>query len=185
MKKSIILMAILVAGGVVLNSFTSNETTSYSKIIYKKEMNSLWKGYTKWYRVTHDHPNTGDPTGFLPNNRHKGLKGHREIYINSIGEATQKKSGNNKYPAGTVIVKEAYKDKAAWQAKKNPQLTIMVKLASGKSPETADWGYVMGAGGKVSTGTSHWAKFCNACHVYAQAKDYVFMNADQLAKEKK
>ncbi len=184
MKKTILLLAVVFSGGVLLNSFTSSEKTTYSKVMYKKEMNALWKDYRKWYRVTKDAPNTGDPTGLL-DGKHKGVKAFREIYINSKGEATVQKSGNNKYPAGTVVVKEAYKNKEAWKAKKKPQLTIMVKLESGKSKETGDWGYVMGAGGKISTGTSHWAKFCNKCHVMAQAKDMVFMNADQLAKDKK
>jgi len=57
----------------------------------------------------------------------------------------------------------------------------MIKQKAGTSPETGDWGFVMGAKGKVSTGTSKWAKFCNNCHVYAAGKDYVFMSADFIA----
>ncbi len=180
MKKTLILLAVFVSGGFLLNSFTSSEKISYTKVI-KKELNPLWKGYTSWYNVTNKHPNTGDPTGFL-DGKHKGTKAYRVIYINSIGEATQKKSGNNKYPAGTVVVKEAYKDKAAWEAKKSPQLTVMVKLAAGKSPDTGDWEFYMGSSKKNLF--MNFQKFCSSCHVYAQAKDYVFMNADQLAKEK-
>jgi len=182
MKKTVVLFAILIFGGVVLNSFTSLEKSSYTNVV-AKEVNPLWKGYSSWYKVTQDKPNTGDPTGFL-DGKHKGTKAFREIYINSVGEETVKKSGNNTYPAGTVIVKAAFKNKGAWEAKKGAQVTIMVKLEAGKSPETSDWGYVMGKGGKVSTGTSKWAKFCSKCHVFAQAKDFVFMNADQLAAGK-
>jgi hypothetical protein len=182
MKKSLALLAIFVLGGFVLNSFTTSEKETYVSVA-EKELNPLWKGYTDWYKVTKDAPNTGDPTGFL-DGKHKGTKAFREIYVNSVGEATIQKSGDNAYPAGTVIVKAAFKNKAAWEANKKPQLTIMVKLDEGKSPETSDWGYVMGAGGKVSTGTSKWAKFCSKCHVFAQSKDFVFMNADQLAAGK-
>lgn len=179
MKKTLALLAIFVLGGIVLNSFTSLEKSNYTSAVVK-DLNPLWNGYTKWYKVTKDKPNTGDPTGFL-DGKHKGTKAYRVIYINSVGEATIQKSGDNVYPAGTVVVKEAFKNKAAMDAKKKPQVTVMVKLEAGKSPETGDWGFVMGAGGKVSTGTSRWAKFCSKCHVYAQAKDFVFMNADQLA----
>jgi len=179
MKKTFALLAIIVLGGFMLNSFTTSEKEVYVNVV-DNELNPLWDGYTNWYKVTKDTPNTGDPTGFL-DGKHKGTKAYRVIYINSVGEATIQKSGNNVYPEGTVLVKEAFKNKGAWEAKKSPQLTVMVKLAAGKSPETGDWGFVMGKGGKVSTGTSHWAKFCSKCHVFAQAKDYVFMNADQLA----
>lgn len=181
MKKTLILLTIVVLGGFGLNSFTSEKST-YVNVV-EEGLNPLWEGYTNWYKVTQDSPNTGDPTGFL-DGKHKGTKAYREIFINSVGEATIQKSGDNVYPEGTVIVKAAFKNKAAWEANKKPQVTVMVKLAAGESPETSDWGYVMGAGGKVSTGTTKWAKFCSKCHVFAQAKDFVFMNADQLAAGK-
>jgi hypothetical protein len=47
-----------------------------------------------------------------------------------------------KYPIGTVVVKESYKNQKAFDAKKTPELTIMVKLKAGESPETGDWGFV-------------------------------------------
>jgi hypothetical protein len=140
--------------------------------------------YKKWYRVTKDEPNTGDPTGFVEK-RHRGSKGYREIYINKLGESVNTGSAPYKYPVGTIVVKESYKSKASWEARKSPQVTTMVKLAKGKSPETGDWGYYMGIKGKLSTGTSKWAKFCNKCHVYAIGKDYVFMNSDFIASLKK
>lgn len=180
MKNKIgILMTLFGIGIFALMSFNKNENTNeYSKIA--KESSALanpWDGYTSWYKITKDAPNTGDPTGFIEK-RHNGKAAYREIYMNEIGAAVNKGSGPYKYPEGTIVVKETYKNKATWEKKGSNVLTIMIKQAEGTSPETGDWGYIMGAGGKLSTGTSKWAKFCSGCHVYAAGKDYVFMNAD-------
>jgi len=158
--------------------------TAFTAKVEKGEDAKLFEGYRNWYQVTKDAPNTGDPTGFL-NKKHKGEGAFREIYINKVGESVNTGPGPYKYPAGTVVVKEAYKNKAAWEARTKPQLTIMVKQAKGVSPETGDWGYIMGAKGSVSIGKSRWAKFCSKCHVYAAPKDYVFINDTFLKKEKK
>lgn len=182
MKKTILLLSFVAVAGFFLNSFTSSEKVSYTKYEYAKDLNPLWKDYKSWYNVTHEAPNTGDPTGFL-DGKHSGTKAYREIYINKKGEATQKMAGNNKYPAGTVVVKEAYKSKEAWEAKKNPVLTVMVKLEAGKAADVGDWEYYMGSAKKSLF--MNFQTFCSKCHVYAQTKDYVFMNADQLKLEKK
>lgn len=186
MKKSLFLLTVFASSILVLNSFKAAETSSatYLEPASPKEMNKLWADYKNWYRTTKDAPNTGDPTGFL-GGLHKGTKAYREIYINKVGEPVGTGNGPYVYPAGTVVVKEAYSNMKAWEAKKSPQLTIMVKLKKGESPETGDWGYVMGATGTVSTGTSKWAKFCNKCHIYAAGKDYIFVNSEFLKNEKK
>lgn len=179
MKKTFFILGILTFGSIAFFSFKSINTTDENAYVdvVEGDLDPLWDGYRDWYQVTKDKPNTGDPTGFL-SGKHKGTKAYREIYINKVGEATHKQSGNPKYPAGTVIVKESYGSKAKWESKGGPQLTIMVKLKEGESPETSDWGYVMGGTGKVSTGTSKWAKFCNKCHIYGAANDNTFMTSD-------
>lgn len=117
--------------------------------------------------------------------RHNGKSGFRDIYINDIGAAVQQGHAPYKYPEGTVLVKEAYKSKDALDDGEKFVLTVMIKQKAGSSPETGDWGFVMGAKGKVSTGTSKWAKFCANCHVFAASNDYVFMHADFIASLKK
>jgi hypothetical protein len=174
---------------VCCSSTTSSTGSAYNKVDEKVsttvDPSDSWREeYKSWYRITKDEPNTGDPTGFVEK-RHRGAKGYREIYINKIGETVNTGSAPYKYPVGTIVVKEAYKNKAAWEARKSPQVTTMIKLKAGESPETGDWGYFMGIKGKLSTGTSKWAKFCNKCHIYAVAKDYVFMNSDFIASLKK
>ena len=146
-------------------------------------MKDLWKDYTSWYKVTGDTPNTGDPTGFL-DSKHKGIKAIRVIYINDIGKEVNTGSVPYKYPERTVVVKESYKNQKAFDAKKTPELTIMVKLKAGVSPETGDWGFVMGGNGETSTGTGKMAKFCGDCHVFAAGTDYLFINSDFLKNNK-
>jgi len=132
-----------------------------------------WMKYKSWHHVTSE-PNTGDPTGFLAK-KHKGLKGHREIFINSVGEAVSKGEADLPYPEGTIVVKAAFKDESAYKAQSKAELTVMIKMAAGASPETADWEFVMGASGdKRGSGTSKWGKFCGDCHINAAATDYVF-----------
>ncbi len=143
-----------------------------------------WDGYQKWYHVTFEAPNTGDPTGFV-GKRHGGTKGYREIYINSTGEATNKMAKAFPYPVGTVVVKESYNSKALWGKRKKPLLTIMVKLPKGSAPSTNDWEFYMGGNGKKKGHgiDSKWGKFCTDCHINAAGKDFVFINSDFLANE--
>ncbi|MCF6213301.1 MAG: cytochrome P460 family protein [Flavobacteriaceae bacterium] len=176
-----ILLLVLATGFVGLTSFKS--ATNEYKPMEKYTVGNPWDAYKSWYKVTKEAPNTGDPTGFLEK-RHNGKKAFREIYINSVGAAVQQGHAPYKYPEGTILVKETYKNKAAYDKGTKNILTIMIKQKAGSSPETGDWGFVMGARGKISTGTSKWAKFCTNCHVFAAGNDYVFMNADFMATQK-
>ncbi len=148
--------------------------------------NLPWDGYHNWYHVTHAGPNTGDPTGFVEK-KHGGEKGYREIYINSVGEATNKMEKPFPYPTGTVVVKETYSNKAAWENKKKPVLTVMIKLPKGSSPTSNDWEFYMGGNGKKKGRgiDTKWGKFCTDCHIFAAGTDFLFINSDFLANENK
>jgi hypothetical protein len=175
---TLVMLVFVACAFTLLLSFTKVEEAEYTPVENATlTQGKLWDGYTSWYKITKDAPNTGDPTGFI-DKRHNGTKAFREIYINDIGEAVNLGPAPYKYPEGTIVVKESYKSKAVWEKKGKKVLTIMIKQAEGSSPETGDWGFVMGAKGKLSTGTSKWAKFCSGCHVYAANKDYVFMSSD-------
>jgi len=163
---------------------TANQSNKYSPVDQTIKASDLIKNYKSWYKVTKDKPNTGDPTGFL-DSKHRGIKGYRVIYINKIGEEVSKGHAPYKYPAGTVVVKEEYKNESAWKANKKPSLKVMLKLKKGESPQTGDWGFAMSQKEKISMGTSKRAKFCGGCHVFAASKDYVFMNADFIKSLRK
>ncbi len=179
MKNKLVGLVVIVGIGIFsLLSFKNINTDEYTPLTTENTtLGNPWDGYTNWYKITKDAPNTGDPTGFIEK-RHNGQKAYREIYINDIGEAVNLGPAPYKYPEGTIVVKETYKNKGVWEKKGKKILTIMIKQAEGTSSETGDWGYIMGAKGKLSTGTSKWAKFCSGCHVYAASKDYVFMSSD-------
>lgn len=137
---------------------------------------TAWDNYLSWYRANPE-PTTGDPTGFLTN-VHDGINAYRNIYVNSVGEAVNKGEANLPYPTGTIIVKESFNNLSALEARRNPDLTLMIKLAAGQSPETGDWEYVLGASGnRRGTGTSGLAAFCRDCHLFGAAYDYTFINS--------
>lgn len=137
---------------------------------------SAWDDYLSWHKVTAE-PETGDPTGFL-GDVHDGTNAYRQIYVNSTGEAVNKGEASFPYPQGTILVKESFNNLAALEARRNPDLTLMVKLAPGQSPGTADWEYVLGGNGnRRGTGDSGLGQFCFQCHLFAAATDFNFINS--------
>lgn len=146
-----------------------------------------WDGYDKWYHLTEGRAITGDPTGFLGNREFE--KGYREVYVNGVGEAVSKGKAPYVYPEGTILVREVYSDKSAWETKKTPALTISMKLAKGSAPESKDWEYVLippGEAEQRGKGDSKTAQFCATCHLNAGvSNDYLFTNASFFEKLKK
>lgn len=137
---------------------------------------SAWDDYLSWYKVTAE-ATTGDPTGRLTA-VHEGTTAYRQIYVNSTGEAVNRGTQGFPYPEGTILLKESFKDAVALAARQGPDLTIMIKLGRGQSPETGDWEYVMGANGnRRGSGESGLGVFCRDCHLYAAATDYNFINS--------
>lgn len=118
----------------------------------------------------------------------------RIIYINAIGEQVKKTVQDGRtmydYPAGSIIVKEIYRDQAAVDAQTPFQLTVMVK--DPQSPKTRDgWVWVvkdMESGGE----TVFESRFCLDCHSDAnerhalgkgnadvEFRDYIFFPLDE------
>lgn len=138
---------------------------------------SDWADYRSWTQITKDRVSTGDPTGFI-GGKHRGEKGYREIYVNDIGKSTILGTAPYKYPIGTIIVKEQYKNKAKWEKGKKPDLTVMVKVADSGTQDPKNWGFATGHG-KVK-----YRNFCAGCHSIAAADDFVFTNGDFMSKQK-
>jgi hypothetical protein len=170
------LALIVTAGFVYLSSFSliSLEKANADSIAPGAEQ---WEGYKTWTKITSE-PNTGDPTGFL-SKKHGGVKAYRDIFVNGVGAEAY---NNQQFPLpeGTVVVKEAFKNEDAWKAQSKPELTVMVKQATGSNPDTGDWKWYMGdSGSDKMSGTgmdSKWGKFCGSCHAYGQHADYTFMS---------
>ncbi|MFT4606743.1 MAG: hypothetical protein ACI9YO_000161 [Gammaproteobacteria bacterium] len=131
-----------------------------------------WVDYQSWTKITEGQVSTGDPTGFV-GNVHAGPKGYRDIFINDIGITTNQGTGPYKYPIGTVIVKEQYKNKAKWEAQDSPGITIMIKVATSDTPSADNWRWSAGL-----TDTPEKNAFCSGCHTIALANDFNFTHED-------
>ena len=136
------------------------------------KIDERWSNYSSWTMLTKDKVITGDPTGTL-GDVHEGFKGYREVYINDIGLAVNQGDAPYRYPIGTVLVKEQYKDKAAWSTKKTPNLTIMVKVSDIDEEEEENWRFSTGLNKMASKNT-----FCFDCHAAVLGDDMVFTNKD-------
>ncbi len=137
-----------------------------------------WADFKTWAKVNGDEVGTGDPTGFL-GSVHKGRNGYREIYVNQTGYDVNQSRGPYKYPVGTVIVKEQFDDRAAWESKQPTELTIMLKLRDNGNLDASNWGWVSGYQGKVTN-----SGFCSGCHTLARDRDFVFINKEFLTSSK-
>jgi len=133
---------------------------------------SRWADYKGWTKVTEGRVSTGDPTGFI-GTVHRGTAGYRDIFVNNIGLATNQGTAPYNYPIGSVVVKEQYKDKAAWEAQKSPDLTIMVKVGNSATPSASNWAFAAGYTDKAGDNA-----FCSGCHTIALKDDFVFTNED-------
>ncbi len=131
-----------------------------------------WVDYQSWTKITEGRVSTGDPTGFV-GTVHAGPKGYRDIFINDIGIATNQGTGPYKYPIGTVIVKEQYKNKSAWEAQDSPGVTIMVKVGTSDTPSAENWRWSASL-----TDTPDKNAFCSGCHTIALANDFNFTHED-------
>ena len=134
------------------------------------KIDERWSDYSSWTKITKDRVITGDQTGSL-GDVHEGLKGYREVYINDIGLAVNKSSAPYRYPVGTVLVKEQYKDKDAWEKNKSPNYTIMVKVSDIDEEEEENWRFSTGLNKNPVKNS-----FCFDCHAAALNDDIVFTN---------
>ncbi|WP_028469143.1 cytochrome P460 family protein [Neptunomonas japonica] len=142
---------------------------------YSGNTDSRWANFKNWTKITENRTSTGDPTGFV-STVHKGRDGYRDVYVNDIGLAVIQGTAPYNYPEGTVIVKEQFDDLAAFKAQKPTDLTIMVKLRNGATPDAKNWGWVAGYNAKLEETNA----FCSGCHSIATQNDFVFTNEDFL-----
>ena len=131
-----------------------------------------WAEYRNWTKITEGRVSTGDPTGFV-GTVHAGPKGYRDIFVNDVALATNQGTAPYNYPEGSVLAKEQYKDKAAWEAQKSPELTVMVKVSTSAQPDASNWAFAAGY-----TDAAEPNAFCSDCHTVAKASDFVFTNED-------
>ncbi len=137
-----------------------------------------WANYKTWTKITEGNVGTGDPTGFI-GNVHKGSSGYRDVYVNDIGAAMLASEGPYNFPAGTVIVKEQFENKANWESQTGAGVTVSVKATASDAPNVDDWIWA-----SSFRGTAKADPFCSGCHSIAAKDDYAFTNGAFLAAEK-
>jgi len=161
--------ALIVATGLLAGCATLSEPF--------READSRWANYKDWTRVTENEVSTGNPTSFL-GGVHSGDQGYREVYVNDVAKETLYGSAPYNYPEGSVIVKEQYANKADWEAKRDPEHTVSVKVSSSETSQKQDWMWADTFKGKAKE-----SEFCAGCHSIAELRgqgDYVFTNGDFL-----
>lgn len=136
-----------------------------------------WADYKNWTKVTEGKVGTGDETGFI-GNVHKGPEGYREVYVNDIGAAMLAGDGPYNFPAGTVIVKEQFDNKADWEADTGAGITVSVKATSSDAPAVGDWIWADSFRGRAKADA-----FCSGCHTIAAKDDYAFTNGKFLSTQ--
>lgn len=140
-----------------------------------RDPDERWADYKSWTKITEGRTGTGDPTGFI-GAVHKGPEGYRDVYVNAVGKEAIEGSAPYNYPAGTVIVKEQFDDKAAWESGSKPGITVSLKVTDSHAPDKANWIW-----SDSYKGTAGQSAFCSSCHSIATVKDFVFTNGDYFA----
>lgn len=132
------------------------------------EADPRWAEFRNWEKVTDGE--TGDPTNFI-GNVHAGPTGYRDVYVNGTGLDTINVSEARSFPVGTVLVKEQFKNKAAWESGKGGAVTVALKVsgAAGEAPSADNWVW---ADSLKSTAKEN--AFCSGCHTIAQTHDFMF-----------
>lgn len=154
---------------------TTLVTTACSSLL-KGEPDARWADYKNWTKITEGRTGTGDPTGFI-GGVHMGREGYRDVYVNDIGKDTLMGSAPYVFPVGSVIVKEQFKNKAAWESQSKPGVTVSIKAVEGSgSADNWEWA-------DSYTGTAGASAFCSGCHTIAAKDDFAFTHEDFFSKE--
>lgn len=117
---------------------------------------------------------------------------HGSRYVNNYANLAAVRAGYNNLrpgivmPPGAVLAKDSFTftdDRALFIG----ALFVMEKLAAGRSPDTADWRYLMilpdGSVFADSTGAfPETAAFCHTCHIQAEEFDYLFFLPEEYRR---
>lgn len=107
---------------------------------------------------------------------------HGQRFVNNYANEHGRDYGQLKpgetYPEGTIFAKDTIT--VTDQGKNFPgAMFVMEKLPVGKSPQTADWRYVMvipdgSIFGDTTGDEPELVEYCHACHIAKARQDYVF-----------
>ena len=104
-----------------------------------------------------------------PSANHVGSYG--VVYVNDIGREALLSTKAPTFPTGSIIVRE----KLAKAEDKQPQLVAaMIKRASGFSPQSGDWEYLILDGALKKIRERQKKGACLDCHQSQRARDFVY-----------
>lgn len=93
------------------------------------------------------------------------------IYVNNLAREAMLSAQPSTLPAGSIIVREEF----AKIDDKQPQLVaVMVKRASGFSPKSGDWEYLLVDGALKKIRERQKKGVCLDCHQSQRSRDFVF-----------
>lgn len=125
------------------------------------EPDERWADFQTWEKVIDGQ--TEDPTNFI-GNVHRGPTGFRNVYVNDIGlETVNSSEAGRVFPAGSILVKEQFKNEADYLAGKGAAHTVSIKT------DDTTWGWADSL--SSSAGAS---QFCSGCHLIASQHDSMF-----------
>jgi Cytochrome P460 len=93
------------------------------------------------------------------------------VWVNDIGHASLIAEKPEKFPVGSIIVREKFRSQDARQPE---LLAVMVKRAAGFNPGTGDWEYLIVDGGLTKIRERQKKGNCSACHATQKDRDFVF-----------
>jgi len=106
-----------------------------------------------------------------------------KLYVNPVGKAAFLSSKPERFPVGSIVVKEKYlspaRDSKTWEYRKLPKnakpelLTVMIKREKGFDPANGDWEYQV-LSGDVRKSETKGLDHCAKCHKNLAEQDYVF-----------
>lgn len=166
MKKTVITLFIL--GILSISLFAGGDSEDSTPTL-----SSDFADYSSWTKVNSE-TITGDITGVL-GLAHERSKGFREIYVNRIGLPVELGKSAYPFPVGSIIVKEAYKNKSGSKGAMD-NLTIMVKRESEYSSEHGDWEFIMAKPDGTIKKQGRMS-LCINCHARSENKDYTFFDS--------
>jgi len=99
------------------------------------------------------------------------------VYVNPIGKAAMWALGRERFPVGSVLVKEKfYLEENPNGPDKASLYTVMIKRDAGYAPDVGDWEFAVVSGDRRSVIGRGQMENCVSCHQHVASTDYVFVN---------
>lgn len=180
--KTTICLLIVIGTATLVGAFSRRDTLTVTSDEFRFEATQL-KDKSLWTQVNTEpfyisaaadvlcrRPTTANYEPERKMNPHVGT--FITVYVNKVGQAAMFSKEPQRFPEGSVIVKE--KTGTYFEGRKTLLYTIMKKRERGFNPAVGDWEFwVVGANG-TEVQASGKLENCQACHASKTDSDFVF-----------